>query len=487
MIKKLKTLASYEFRGITATFLSIIISALILIMASILARQTVNNRDVVFMLAVFHPLLLYVTYRLGRNAGIGFLVAVFVADLYYMLSVSEGGAQMRLTMLMNTAISVLIWGFAYTANDKFEKDRLRRILNIEDLEKKFNLLQEKKEKLLARYMQSEKRVERYNQLNDVARQLSSLLEENDIARTIVERSRDIIPRGRVALLHRDVQTGTCTLLGVDETEKAKWAGIMEFDEWVINQNRVLEIDDMGSDFRFQQENIHDESGAEIQSLIGVPLHRGGKVIGVLRATDSVPGTFSQLETRALSIISDLASMALENAELYEKTEELAITDGLTGLYTHRYFQERLEDELTRAQQHETQLSFMMMDVDHFKMYNDTYGHQVGDRVLGDISSIIRSVVRNVDIPARYGGEEFAVILPETDREGARNVAERLRRVVEKHVVPVESGNTGLTISIGVACYPDDAKKRKKLVDLADKALYRAKELGRNRVVAHGDV
>ncbi len=167
-------------------------------------------------------------------------------------------------------------------------------------------------------------------------------------------------------------------------------------------------------------------------------------------------------------------------------EQLAVTDGLTMVYNHRYFQERLEKEVRRAERHNLSLSLMMLDVDFFKRYNDTYGHPKGDIVLKKITDILRETVRDIDIIARYGGEEFVIILPETVHRDSLHIAERVRKRVESFKFPGENeeDEVHLSVSIGLTTYPSfKAKNRADIIDQADKALYRAKENGRNQVCA----
>jgi diguanylate cyclase (GGDEF)-like protein len=167
-------------------------------------------------------------------------------------------------------------------------------------------------------------------------------------------------------------------------------------------------------------------------------------------------------------------------------EELSITDGLTGLRNRRHIMATLEHEVSRAQRTRRPLAVMMLDVDHFKRLNDRFGHQTGDEVLIKVAGVVRSAVRNLDGAGRYGGEEFIVVLPETDRSGARDVAERIRRMVESTIFA--QGEVTVTLSIGVATFPADGDDAARVIAAADAALYRAKEGGRNRVeVATGPV
>ena len=177
-------------------------------------------------------------------------------------------------------------------------------------------------------------------------------------------------------------------------------------------------------------------------------------------------------------------ISYDKALLHKKIKDLAIRDGLTGLYNRRYFNERLELEIQTAKRVQHPLSLIFFDIDHFKKYNDINGHPMGDMLLRGIGSILQQTSRTTDIPCRYGGEEFCIILTHTNIEGAMIKAEKLRKLVDETVFPNQekqpSGN--LTISIGVSEVPSHAEDATKLLSLADEALYQAKEGGRNRVV-----
>jgi diguanylate cyclase (GGDEF)-like protein len=178
-------------------------------------------------------------------------------------------------------------------------------------------------------------------------------------------------------------------------------------------------------------------------------------------------------------------LAIEYALLYERTRQIAITDRLTGLYNFGYFHERLREERMRAERYHRLLSLVIFDIDHFKIYNDSNGHPAGNEVLKKIAQILKEEKRDVDIVARYGGEEMVLILPETSRRHAAELAERIRQLIsETPFENMENQPSGkLTVSAGVATFPVDASDEDDLVKKADKSLYQAKTQGRNQVVA----
>ncbi len=223
------------------------------------------------------------------------------------------------------------------------------------------------------------------------------------------------------------------------------------------------------------------------SFICIPLTLQGRTIGVLNISDKVTGEiFNEDDLKIMKIFAAQATIALERTKLYNKSKEMEqvlITDHLTGLLNRRYFFERTTEEIVRAQRHSHPLSLMMIDVDDFKWYNDNNGHLAGDDALRSVAAVIRDTIRNIDFVARYGGEEFTVVLPQTSKREAVMIGERLRKEVETFYFPYEENQPlgNFTISMGLATYPEDARNIKELIEAADKALYRSKAAGKNRI------
>jgi diguanylate cyclase (GGDEF)-like protein len=223
----------------------------------------------------------------------------------------------------------------------------------------------------------------------------------------------------------------------------------------------------------------------IKSFLVTPLATDGFDIGVLFLGKYVMQPFSLSSEEFLETMAGQAAIAVENAKLYTQAQELAIHDGLTGIYNYRYFMKQLEEELRRAERYGRSVSVAMIDIDLFKHVNDSYGHQRGDDVLRGLVQTLTTNTRDTDIVARYGGEEFVVILPETDLADALDVAEKLRAAVAKASYAREKGHSiKITISLGVAAYPSVAGNQEDLLRKADDALYSAKTK-RNVVVSAG--
>lgn len=222
---------------------------------------------------------------------------------------------------------------------------------------------------------------------------------------------------------------------------------------------------------------------DLSSQAAVPLRSGASVLGVLVIGSATTREFTTVELDRLQVIGNQSSLALQNALLHEELERLSVTDRLTELYNHGYLQQRLDEEVGRAERFKHVLSLVMIDIDDFKSFNDTYGHPRGDRVLRSVSETITGALREIDFAARYGGEEFVVVLPETDLDGAQAVAERIRAGIESLSFAGSDDGPPVTktVSIGVAAYPLHAMSGASLIVSADQAMYAAKRSGKNTV------
>jgi two-component system cell cycle response regulator len=226
---------------------------------------------------------------------------------------------------------------------------------------------------------------------------------------------------------------------------------------------------------------------DYESLLVLPLLVKDEVIGTFTVGAKRAGAFPSDRREMLGVIANQVAISMQNARMYEVVEEQATTDGLTGLVNHRTFQERFSSMLGRADRRSFAVSMLLTDIDHFKKVNDTYGHPTGDEVLRRVAVILKASARKIDIVARYGGEEFAIVLEGTDRAGALQLAERIRQEVAQQSFASPQGAFQVTLSIGVACYPDDARDKTEIIARADQSLYAAKHGGRNRTVCYADI
>ena len=219
----------------------------------------------------------------------------------------------------------------------------------------------------------------------------------------------------------------------------------------------------------------------LRSLKIFPLRAGERALGSLVCASRGRNAMPDAALRELQLLADQAAGALVRARLHDRDEKLATQDGLTGLWNRRSMNAQLEARLRESKRYGRKISFVLVDVDHFKKVNDTHGHPAGDAVLKGIAAVLKAQARETDLAARYGGEELALVLPETDAKGALVIAERLRKAIEAAVHPTDKGVLKVTASIGVSTAFDDAETVEGLIEAADAALYRAKQGGRNRV------
>lgn len=227
-------------------------------------------------------------------------------------------------------------------------------------------------------------------------------------------------------------------------------------------------------------------GSDVRSVLCVPIRSGKTVFGILHMSSRYEDAFDDEDIALAKAIGEQIGMAVERAKLFEEISQLAITDDLTGLYNSRHLKRVLGEESKRSIRYGRSFSFIMLDIDYFKIYNDRHGHLRGDEVLRTLAGLLLQNTRDVDMVFRYGGEEFSVIIPEVSKQEAFTMAERIRRVVQDHVFPFEEEQPGgnLTVSMGIAGFPEDAEESEQLIDNADRALYRAKLGGRNRVCVY---
>jgi diguanylate cyclase (GGDEF)-like protein len=245
----------------------------------------------------------------------------------------------------------------------------------------------------------------------------------------------------------------------------------------VLQEKVSVVSNLG--FRDPQFlKINEQRESEIKNLICAPLVVNDEAIGVINAVNKRDGDFNSDDERLLNSLASLMARSIENSQLYN----LAITDGLTGLFIKRYFEDRLQDIVEQSKRYHLTFSLIYADIDFFKSLNDTYGHVFGDSVIRNVAKyFLREARDNIDLVARIGGEEFAVILPETDKQGAVSFALRVRNVIEQELASSVGLDKTITMSFGVATYGEDGQSSNEMLKAADGALYDSKENGRNRV------
>jgi diguanylate cyclase (GGDEF)-like protein len=326
----------------------------------------------------------------------------------------------------------------------------------------------------------DKRLQQLNTLIEITGIINSSLDTSVIRKKVIEAATRLLDTEAGSLLLLDQKTGELffeVALG-EKGDKLKPVRLQKgvgIAGWVAQHGKPVITNDASSEPRFFK-GADDISGFITKNMVCVPVRTKEKIIGVLQAINKNNSIFEYDDMVMLYAFANQVAIAIENAQLYQDS----ITDGLTGLFHHKYFELRLKEELDRSKRYKHPLTLIMIDIDFFKKVNDTYGHLAGDKVLEGIAALLKENTRLSDIVARYGGEEFAVVLPHISYKNALIVGERLRKSVED----TDFQGVRVTISIGMSYFNGDNIDfaYKEFVGLTDKALYKAKNSGRNNVV-----
>jgi diguanylate cyclase (GGDEF)-like protein len=323
-------------------------------------------------------------------------------------------------------------------------------------------------------------------LPDFTKEINTRMERRSIAPLIVKVTERLFGPSQIMVFLLDDRVNTLVLVqqrGVaDDIKLGFQVKIGEGRIGYVAQNKVpMDTNDFIREMRQSGASLEIPAHFRFKTELCAPMVHEGRVLGVI----SVAGITKhyKYEKTMLSLIGDLGSIALHNNLLFSRVQEMANFDGLTQLFNKRFFVQRLSEEILKAEKGHYPVSLFIFDLDHFKHYNDTQGHQAGDEVLRMTGRILREMVRPDDTPARYGGEEFIVILPQTPKDGAMVAAERVRERIASHPYVNRESQPLKVVSLsgGVATFPDDGRSGTDLVAAADAALYRAKQAGRNKV------
>jgi len=321
------------------------------------------------------------------------------------------------------------------------------------------------------------RVERRDALIDIVRAVNTTLEPPRIAEALVERAATWVPAPCWAVVSSDL-SGQMSVLAERGLLPDMGPAVYSVAAWVMQRGEEFVTADLRADDR-----IKDQS---VATVVAFPLSCRGRRVGAIIGLDRKPSSRTpQLVPtvlRAVRVLLEPASVALDNALLLKRAEALSVTDDLTHLYNSRYLNAVLRRETKRASRSGRPLSLLFIDLDGFKAINDTHGHLFGSRALVEAAAVIRGSARETDVVSRFGGDEFALVLPDTGGEGAYAVGERIRERIAAHRFLADDGlDIHLTASVGVATLPDAAASAEELVQAADKAMYHVKESGKNGI------
>ncbi|MBN1961511.1 MAG: sensor domain-containing diguanylate cyclase [Deltaproteobacteria bacterium] len=253
--------------------------------------------------------------------------------------------------------------------------------------------------------------------------------------------------------------------------------------WVAEHRESLLVPKVADDPRFCPK-ADQLTSFHTSSILCVPLICRDRVLGVIELIKGGddPEPYQEEHLELLTPIADFAAIAIDNAITFERLQDMTIIDEWTGLYNARFLHRFIEEESRRAKRYRHDLSIVFIDLDHFKQVNDTHGHSVGSTLLCYIGDVIKTCIRDTDRAIRYGGDEFVIVMPETPKQGAIIVAERLRQNLADNEFVVGKAIIKITASMGVAAYPDDGSDGHAVLGIADQSMYRAKNCGRNSVI-----
>lgn len=411
--------------------------------------------------------LFYISLGLWAVIFLDFTSAKFFVFLSFLLGLSgffqgyERGLGGRIILFFELLAFWIIWQLIRRYKHHEEKEKLEGENALKKLDGESAQLGKEIQSYSLQLQNLEAKINRFQVLSIAARDLGSTLEPNEIQNRLSQ------------LLGACFPQSLGVAISLEPFEESR----DPFSQWIGRRFMPLLITDLEKDLRFPE----SATSSGVRSLLAAPLVVEKEIVGIARIEGKEPYLFESDDLRLLDYLTLVGSLSLWNAHLFSKVQELSITDTLTGLYTHRFFQERLEEEILRAGRYHADLGILLIDVDHFKKFNDTYGHPAGDEILKAIAGFIKQSVRVTDLLARYGGEEFAVLLLQSGYQTSYNVAQRIRQSIADASFSLGSQIVHLSVSIGLAAFPEEATIASQLIRIADQRLYQAKAAGRNCV------
>ena len=365
---------------------------------------------------------------------------------------------------------------------------------LKDIQRANRMLRPQKKKLLEEKNALKRWGEDLHLLNDLSKSVVATLDTDSIVLNAYEKMQEIVPHDILSVVlfkQKKLWLLSNIELDVEEIAEIKALGFSAINE-------IKDISEEKEDYKtvvkyFNRDNYKNSdlkfkiSNKSLNRLF-FPMETGDQRIGGLQLISHSDKPFSEHQYNIISMIVSTLTLALRNSEIHREVQEMATTDSLTGLFNKRHFCDALTKEFKVSMRYQTPVSLIMIDLDKFKSINDQFGHQAGDAVLKDVTSLLTRSLREIDIPARYGGDEIAIILPETIIEQAFFVAKRIKRLIENHSIKFDHRAINVTASFGISSCPNPMIKTvEEMISVADKALYDAKRCGRNRIETNDNI
>ncbi|MFC1667037.1 GGDEF domain-containing protein [Candidatus Omnitrophota bacterium] len=420
--------------------------------------------------ATLSILILFLGYRTGLFKA--FLFSILISICALIFGVKAYPFETFIFVIFINAVPVITETFK--RDFSAHKERMRT--SFEEAKTKYKALVRNDKQQVEANLKREKRLQQVLSLYEISKDMSSCLAFEDIFdiffTTLKKSFRFKLSRLVLLKESGDVEASYHIALGQKVQKTPPDDFDMELVKLILETKKIILISPQESSQFLRRLAIIKN----FEHLICIPLFVEEKIAGILYIEDMPRQHFENF-----LILTSQFAMQFQKVILYKKVQEMSITDSLTEISTRRYFLERFSEEIRRSMRHKSNLSFLMLDLDRFKESNDRFGHLVGDVILKEVSDILKSSLREIDIIGRYGGEEFAIVLAGIERKEAFHVAGRIRENIEGAIFKAYDEVVSITVSIGVSVFPNDGVDMHSLIESADKALYRAKETGRNRV------
>ena len=372
---------------------------------------------------------------------------------------------------------IILYVVANKSKDKFQKTKDEFNKEIQEKKDERQKLIEENEKMKHYSEDVDRQTEELEDLYEITKRMSAYLKIDEILKVLCTELKndfdfDDCRLINIQMVRNEVQINTVYDIVTESKLEEPKSYDKKIIELVSRKRESLFVSSRSDDKEKSSLNLPNS----VATLLAIPININEEVDSVITVENLKVEDFEKF-----SIVIGQFALEMRKVKLYQIVEKLSTIDGLTNLLLRRHFMEALKKELQRAKLHNLKLASLMIDIDHFKKINDKYGHLAGDKVLVKIAQIIKDSARREDLISRYGGEEFAIVLAETDKEGTKVVAERIKSQVEEEIFQLDGEKANATVSIGISFFPDDTEDLMELIDLSDKALYEAKKTGRNKI------